>query len=72
MSTFATDPGDVMRVRVTLTIEVDPVAWSELFGSGNETKAKIRTDVRNYARQEMATCSAAEELAIIDVRDATT
>lgn len=37
-----------MKIRVVLTVEVDPAAWDTTFGSST-IPAEVREDVRSYA-----------------------
>jgi hypothetical protein len=43
-----------MRVKISLTVEVDPQWWSDEYGtSGN---AEVREDVRRYVRTALDGC----------------
>ena len=37
-----------MKVRISFTVDVDPLAWSENYGV---TGSDVRPDVQNYAEQ---------------------
>lgn len=54
-----------MKVRVTLSIDVDPEAWTDTYGI--EGAAEIRADVKQYVRGLVSGCAAADEGAIVDV-----
>jgi hypothetical protein len=54
-----------MRIRVTVTLEVDPAVWGELYDFG--TAGEIRKDVRAYVLSDLQSCAAADAGAIKDV-----
>jgi hypothetical protein len=56
-----------MKVRVTLTVEVDPAAWQLAYGTETED---LREDVRNYIAGSVEESAAAQEGGItkVDVR----
>jgi len=57
-----------MIVRVTLSVEVDPGAWMELYGSGpGMTAHAIREDVRSYVGSSVRMSAAAYGGAIVRV-----
>lgn len=53
-----------MKVRVTLTIEVDPESWDMTYGVEPE---RIRTDVREYVLNQVQGSAASDEGAIVSV-----
>ena len=55
-----------MRVRVTLTVEVDRDNWVEVYGTG-ATAADVRYDVRAYVREQVQGSAAADEACITRV-----
>lgn len=54
-----------MRVRVTLTVDVDPDAWEMTYGT---PRFELREDVREYVREHVQGSAAADEGAILGVR----
>jgi len=44
------DGWQLMRVRVSFTVDIDAEAWAETYGL---TKAEVRADVQDYARHEV-------------------
>lgn len=55
-----------VRVRVTMTIEVDPAAWSDAYGV--EGRRNIAEDVRVYAVGYVQQSAAADECGLRVVR----
>jgi hypothetical protein len=53
-----------MKIRVTLTIEVDPEAWTLAYGTEPED---LREDVKTYVLGTVAECAAAREGGIQNV-----
>ena len=49
-----------MKVRVTLSLEVDPAAWRDLYGADD-----IRADVQRYVANQVAQSAAADAGAIV-------
>jgi hypothetical protein len=47
-----------MKIRLTYTVDVDPETWSNSFGVARED---VREDVRDYFRNLIQQCAAAEE-----------
>jgi hypothetical protein len=56
-----------MKVRVSLTIDVDREAWLNIYGRG-ETAAEIREDVRSYVLEYVQGSAASDEGAIVGVK----
>ena len=54
-----------MKVRVTLSIEVDVEAWNLAYGTGSATA--IRQDVADYVVAQVQGCAAADEGGIVNV-----
>lgn len=42
-----------VRVRMTLSLEVDPAAWADAYGDTDATEAELRADVKNYIRHTL-------------------
>jgi hypothetical protein len=42
----------IMKMNVTLTIEVDPKAWDQSYGSGSSV-SEVRADVREYVHNQV-------------------
>ena len=59
-----------MRVRVVLSVEIDPEAWEALYGTG-ATGQLLREDVRVYCEAQVYGSAAREEGAITHTRLAT-
>jgi hypothetical protein len=53
-----------MKVRVVITVEVDPDAWEETYGTD---RRDLRRDVRDHVLNDIAESAAAYEGAIISV-----
>ena len=56
-----------MKVRVTLSLNVDPEAWDLAYGTGTDAAA-VREDVKSYVVTYIQQSAAAEEDGITDVR----
>jgi hypothetical protein len=54
-----------MRVRATLTLEIDSDAWIDTYGPNDS----VREDVRRYVFNQITGSPAAEEGAIRSVKD---
>ena len=48
-----------MRVRVTVTVDVDPVAWERDYGVDQHDRAALRADVKSYCYGSIAESAAA-------------
>ncbi|MFE9381767.1 hypothetical protein ACFYMO_00800 [Streptomyces sp. NPDC007025] len=59
--------GFTMKVRITLTLDIDPEAWSLAYGTTTEAAA-VREDVRSYVLNSVQGAPAVEEGGITDVR----
>ncbi len=58
-----------MKVRVTLTIDVDRDAWNSIYGNGNgDGAAEVRDDVRAYVLEQVQGSAAADEGGILNAR----
>lgn len=49
-----------MKVRLTVTLDIDPEAWDLAYGTGTDRKS-IREDVLQYLQGFLDGCSAIEE-----------
>ena len=56
-----------MKVRVAMTVEVDPEAWDLMYGCGTDAKA-VREDVQTYFTGYVESCPAWEGGAVSLVR----
>lgn len=56
-----------MKIRVTLSLEVDPEMWQLIYGNGYPGAAEVRGDVRDYVLNAVQQCPAAQEDAITSV-----
>lgn len=57
-----------IKVRVSMTIEVDPEIWELEYGDDPADKAALRETVRAYAQQQVAGSAAADSGAIRSVQ----
>jgi hypothetical protein len=48
-----------MRISVTVSVDIDPVAWADTFGC---SRADVREDVREYAREVVANMQVLDEV----------
>lgn len=55
-----------MKVRITLTLDIDPDAWNTIYGAGEE-RAAVREDVKSYVLNAIQQSAAAEEGGITKV-----
>jgi hypothetical protein len=55
-----------MKVRVTLTLEVDPDTWVDIYGILG-VRRDVRGDVLNYVENQVQQSAAAEQGAILSV-----
>ncbi|MBP6997916.1 MAG: hypothetical protein KBB39_17415 [Phycicoccus sp.] len=58
---------NTMKVRVTLTIDVDRDAWNSIYGNGDGA-AEVRDDVRAYVLEQVQGSAAADEGGILNAR----
>lgn len=54
-----------MKIRVVLTVQVDPDAWNLIYDTAID---ELRTDVRDYAAEQLRHSAAAYESAITSVK----
>lgn len=74
-ATLGDERRHVMRIRVTLSLEVDPERWQLIYpemwqliyGNGYPGAAEVRGDVRDYVLNAVQQCPAAQEDAITRV-----
>jgi hypothetical protein len=48
-----------MKVSVTVSVDIDPVAWADTFGC---LRADVREDVREYVREVVANMQVLDEV----------
>ena len=58
---------NTMKVRITLTIDVDREAWSDIYGNG-DAATEVREDVRSYVLEQIHQSAAADEGGIVNAR----
>lgn len=58
---------NTMKVRVTLTIDVDRESWSTIYGT-TEGANEVRDDVRSYVLNQIQQSAAADEGGIVSAR----
>jgi len=56
-----------MKIRVSLTVEIDPETWSHTYGDEPETRAEWADEIRRHILNDIAGSSAAEAGAIVEV-----
>lgn len=57
-----------MKVRVTLSLDIDPESWSLAYGTNPRDLAALREDVRSYVLNDIQNAPPVEEGGITDVR----
>lgn len=59
-----------MRVRVEMTVEVDPGAWRAVYGNRGDDLNQVRRDVKDYVMTCITDSGASDERAIVSVSEA--
>ena len=58
---------NTMKVRITLTIDVDRESWSDMYGT-TDAATEVREDVRSYVLNQIQQSAAADDGGIVSAR----